>query len=127
MTSNGVTLMGIYGEVLFSFSVLVFLLSMFLFIPFTKYSRPTTQWTVARIIVCLLVLLWIPALDISPMFLIQHTSWSRETIAMMYIFMTNAMTVIAVAAVYVVLAIDRIAIRRKRKLASIDDGQSSTD
>lgn len=127
MSSLSITLMGMSGYVYFSISVMVFLLSMFFFMPFTEYKQPKAKWMVARVIACLLVLLQIPALDLSPTFLIKNTSWSRETIAMVYILMSYSMTVIAVASVYAVLIIDRIAIRRERRNAANAESVDTTE
>lgn len=127
MAAEDMSLMGMPGDVYLGVSVLVFLLSFFLYNPFCKYKRLSAKWTIARIVACLLVLLQTSGVAVGTKRLLEQTASSPEVVASGFYFMSIAMMVIAVAAVYAVLTIDRIAVRRERKMASADDGHCPAD
>ena len=127
MAARDMSLMGMDGDVYFGISVLVFLLSFFMYNPFCKDKRLSIKWTIARIVACMLVLLQTSGVAVGTKRLLEQTSLSPEVVASGFYFMSTAMMVIAVAAVYAILTIDRIAVRRERKLTSIDNGQSSVE
>ncbi len=118
MTARGMDLMGMEGDVYFGISVLVFLLSFQLYLPYGKYKHPSVKWIVARIVACLFVLLQTSSVAVITYRLLNQTAMSQETVSELFTLMSFVMMVLAVAAVYAVLIIDRIAVRRQRKAAS---------
>ena len=118
LSLEGKVLIFMDGGFYFGLSVVLFLLSIMLFIPLNAHRRPPLWWMGARVAACLLVLAQTFFISLSARSLVtgmlSHGSGaapSGEGIA-------AAMMVLSVAAVYAVLAIDRIALRRmKRRLS----------
>ncbi len=116
LSLKSMDLMGVTGDIYFGISVAVFLLSFFLFTPFNRYRRPSVGWNVARAAACLLVLAHSSTLAISARRLLGGiASTAAHTPEEVFVQLGYAMPIIAVAAVYAVLSIDRIAVRRERR------------
>ena len=116
LSLKSIDLMGVTGDIYFGISVAVFLLSFFLFTPFNKYRRPSLGWNVARAVACLLVLAHSSTLAISARRLVSGIAGTAALPPEeVFIQLGYAMPIIAVAAVYAVLSIDRIAVRHERR------------
>ena len=128
MAARNVKLMGMEGDVFFGVSILVFLLSFFLYTPFCKYKRLSIKWRFARIGACLLVLLQTSAVAVVTRQILEQTVLDPEVAASWFTIMSMAMMVIAVAAVYIVLTIDRVGLRRtrKREAAALAEAEESS-
>ena len=124
MMVKGITLMGISGRIFFGVSVAVFLLSFFLYTPFTKYKRPAAKWTVARVVASLLVLAQMLASELISSHMLDGIGLTNGTVSTLSVVASVAMVIVAVAAVYLILVIDCIAIRRSAQRVNREHSSS---
>ena len=118
MSLTGKHLMFMDGGFYFGLSVVLFLLSIMLFIPLNRHRRPPLWWKGARIAACLLVLAQTFFISLSARTLVTGMLARGAEVAPSGEGFAAAMMMLSVAAVYVVLAIDRIALRRMKQRLS---------
>lgn len=117
MTVDPTIIMGIAGDVFLGLSIAVFMLSFFLLTPFNKYRFTSKRWVVARVVACVLVLSLTSAVAVATQQLLTSTVLSQEGFTDISATLGHVMMLIAVLAIYTVLTIDRIAVRRAAKAA----------
>ena len=115
MSITGKYLLFMDGGFYFGVSVVSFLLSVMLFIPLSYEKHPRFGWLNARIAACLLVLAQTSVISLFAKDMLSNMfSWWFDT-SLTSEGVAAAMMVLSVAAVYVVLAIDRHAWKRMKK------------
>lgn len=117
MTVDPTIIMGIAGDVFLGLSIAVFMLSFFLLTPFNKYRFTSKRWVVARVVACVLVLSLTSAVAVATQQLLTSTVLSQVEFTDVSAALGHVMMLIAVLAIYTVLTIDRIAVRRAAKAA----------
>ena len=119
MSLRGMRLMFMDGGFYFGLSVVVFLLSLMLFTPMNKDKHPPFWWMNARVAACLLVLAQTSVISHEAKKLLTSVLAGDMSHVVVGEEFAGAMMVVSVVAVYAVLAIDRLVLRRlKRKAAA---------
>ena len=118
MAADGKSLMGMGADLYFGVSVAVFLICFLFYIPFNKTHYPSNTWITARCLLCLLVMAQTSVV-------VMAVNGSLPGVLGDYA--GQAMMVIAVAAVYAVLMIDRIALHRGNRKAAVRVGEVSEE
>ena len=115
LATNGKGLMALDGDLYFSLSIAVFLASFMLYRPFNKYRRISVGRVVARLIMCVLVMGQASAVVMATNSFLANSAIDAETASIISGYASGLMMIVAVAAVFAVLLIDRVAVRRERK------------
>ena len=118
LSLEGKQLIFMDGGFYFGLSVVLFLLSIMLFIPLNAHRRPPLWWMGARVAACLLVLAQTFYISLSARNLVTGMLGHGSGATLSGEGIAAAMMMLSVAAVYVVLLIDRIALKRMKKRLS---------